>query len=88
MFSLGAPESKYALQKLYKLIETKGKESYFKKEKNKHKNHNDNKTMLRLTGIQNTNQKLQVLYTIKAIAKIISGWITDDLEYVAFFLIR
>ena len=33
MFSLGAPESKYALQKLYKLIETKGKEKLRQKRK-------------------------------------------------------
>ena len=33
MFSLGAPESKYALQKLYKLIETKGKEKLLQKRK-------------------------------------------------------
>ena len=33
MFSLGAPESKYALQKLYKPIETKGKEKLRQKRK-------------------------------------------------------
>ena len=45
------------------------------------------KTMLRLAGIQNINQKLQVQCTIVMTAMIISGWITDDCEYVAFFLI-
>ena len=39
------------------------------------------------SGIQNVNQKLQVQYTIVMTAMIISGWITDDCEYVAFFLI-
>ena len=33
MFSLGAPESKYALSKLDKLIETKGKEKLRQKRK-------------------------------------------------------
>ena len=33
MFSLGAPESKYALQKLYKFLETKGKEKLHQKSK-------------------------------------------------------
>ena len=37
MFSLDAPESKYALQKLYKLIETKGKEKLRQKRKKKQK---------------------------------------------------
>ena len=39
------------------------------------------------SGIQNVNQKQQVQYTIMMTAKIISGWITDNCEYVAFFLI-
>ena len=39
------------------------------------------------SAIQNVNQKLQVQYTIMMTAKIISGWITDDCEYAAFFLI-
>ena len=38
------------------------------------------------SAIQNVNQKLQVQYTIMMTAKIISGWITDDCEYIAFFL--
>ena len=39
------------------------------------------------SGIQNVNQKLQVQYAIVMTAMIISGWITDDCEYAAFFLI-
>ena len=89
MFSLGAPESKYALQKLYKLLETKGKEKLHRKSKKQKQKPQwqQNNAEINSTGIQNTNQKLQVQYTIKMTAKIISGWITDDLEYVAFFLI-
>ena len=46
------------------------------------------KTMLRLTGIQNINQKLTSTLSIKTIAKIMSGCVTDNFEYVAFVLIR
>ena len=45
------------------------------------------KTMLRLTEIRNIIISEAYKYTIKMIAKIVSGWITDDFEYVPFIVL-